>query len=182
MSIQCEAWSSERGCHFKFWNRREGLNSPLSVPWHSSQDILVVIFCTSLGQCKVNVGNASVEQQDHKTSFVFKNFDSRISQSHNDSLCYWSAVLKYRKNSSHLKYFGFLDIFTNPALNSEGFGQNKKENPNSRGGGLKVFLNFKSMGDNSFWKFQRQGGLEHRSHLWFGMDIFWNHLIEGIPA
>ena len=35
-----------------------------SVPYIcSSQDILILMFCTSVWQCKVNVGNASVEQQ-----------------------------------------------------------------------------------------------------------------------
>ena len=33
------------------------------------------------------------------------------------------------------------------------------------------------MGDNAFWKFQRQGGLKYGSHPWYGKDVFLNHPI-----
>ena len=31
------------------------------------------------------------------------------------------------------------------------------------------------MGDNTFWKFQRQDGFKYGSCPWYGMDIFWNN-------
>ena len=34
--------------------------------------------------------------------------------------------------------------------------------------------NSEGVGGNTFWNFQRQGGLKQGSRLWLGMDIFWN--------
>jgi len=61
----------------------------------------------------------------------------------------------------------------NPAGNSEGFDK-KMENSNGRGG----LQSWKSDGIRGITHFGhsegRGGGLKHGSHLWYGIDIFWN--------
>ena len=41
------------------------------------------------------------------------------------------------------------------------------------GKGLTI-MEFQGEEGNTVWNFQRQGGLKHESHLWLGVDIFWN--------
>lgn len=45
-----------------------------------------------------------------------------------------------------------------------------------RHGGYRLW-SCEGMGDNAFWKFQRQGGLKYGSHPWYGKDILLNHPI-----
>ena len=52
----------------------------------SSEDIVILIFCTSLRQCKVNVGCICSTLVRRKLQF-FINIISRISEVIKDSLC-----------------------------------------------------------------------------------------------
>ena len=38
-----------------------------------------------------------------------------------------------------------------------------------------MILEFRGMGENTFWKFQRRDRFKYGSCPWYGMDIFWNN-------
>ena len=172
LSIQCKAWSSDWGHHFNFWNSwvcRDCWPCSSNSFWvytHSSQDILVLIFCTSLKQCKVKVG--CKEKTSIFWKFSFQNFLEW-------SLCnqlYWSTEVK----SFEIFWQAKLDIFANPAGNSEGFDE-KKWKIQTWGGGWRFFGIPRVWKDNTFWKFQRQR-LGGRVRIWKASVEWYRYFLE----
>ena len=68
----------------------------------TSHDILILMFCTSSGQCKVNVGCICWTAARRKLLIIFFKFSFQDFRSHDDSLynqLYWTEVESFKNNS-----------------------------------------------------------------------------------
>ena len=103
--------STYRGIGYDFWPQRLKFKTAemktrsstqsniFRVYTRSPQDILMSIFCTSLGQCKVNVYSICWTALRRKLLYSFSIF---IARSHNDSLC---NQLYWRKKCTEVESF-----------------------------------------------------------------------------